>query len=248
MNTNPPSEAKIFFFDLLFPRRCLGCAELLSDYSAAQLCRPCWKQLEFKGDFACAFCSAPVVLGKTCPFCRRDGRQLDRLLVAADYNEPLVEKSLKAFKYKFVRSLGEDIAHWLCSYLEKNNLLVRVFAEDIPLLVPVPLHRRRLNWRGCNQSALLAESIAKYFNWPLQTDLLKRSRNQPPQAEIKNRLERVQRMQGMFSCTSSAAVTNKTVLLLDDVSTTGSTLEDCARALKGAGAKAVVALVLARNR
>lgn len=243
------SEIKNFFLDLIFPRHCLGCNQIMMDKTQSYLCSICFSTIPVKGDFACAFCGAPVVAGKTCPFCIK-GRNLDRLLVATSYEFPLVEKILKTTKYRFVKSLAEDSAKLMTKYFEKKISVMRPFpfAPLLPLVVPVPLHYRRLNWRGFNQSEIIAQKIAEHFEWPFDPEILKRTKNPKPQAEIDNKKTRFENVSGIFTCQKPEIVSGRQILLIDDISTTGSTLEDCARALKNAGTKEVIGFVMARNR
>jgi ComF family protein len=124
-------------------------------------------------------------------------------------------------------------------YLEVNPL-----PGDI--LVPVPLHKKRVRERGYNQSALLAKKLGKLRNIPVIDDCLVRQENTPPQARTNNLEERQLNVEGVFSC-SDDSLKEKRVILVDDVSTSGSTLNACAEVLKEAGAESVWGLVLARE-
>lgn len=239
--------AKNFILDLLFPRHCLGCSLLITDFSDNQLCPACQATIPFKSEFICAFCGSPVVLGRTCQFCRKN-YQLDRLWVATVYETPLVEKMIKTIKYRFVKSLTTNVSEIMIKYLDKKVLPSTEFNPSALLVTAVPLHKRRLNWRGFNQSDIFAQNISQHFNWPFSLELLKRNRYKKPQAEIENRLERLKNMENVFQCLKPDQVRNRKVIVVDDISTTGSTLNDCARALKGAGATEVIGLVFARNR
>lgn len=241
------SGLKYFLLDLVFPRSCLGCLELLGDLSDSHLCPVCRATIKFKTGFACAFCSAPVVNGQTCPFCRRE-HYLDYLFTATSYEEPLVEKILKTLKYQYVRSLAEETAGVMIKYLEKIMKTAPLFDFVSHVVVPVPLHRRRLNWRGFNQSELIAGEISRHFGWPLNTKILKRAKYNRPQADIKDRASRIQNASRIFSCSSPLSLGHRPILLIDDITTTGSTLDDCARALKSAGTRAVIGFVFARGK
>jgi len=243
------------FLDIIFPRHCLGCNALLTttpeQKRISYICQPCLKSIAFKNDFACAFCGSPVKNGKTCPYCTRE-YFLDRLIVTASYENPLVEKMLKTVKYRFVRSLADDIASSMSQYLK-----IKIAAGIIPdngsmTVVPVPLSPRRLNWRGFNQSEIIAKHIAGSFDWLLSTKLLTRTRSAKPQADMPNRQARIENMVNIFKTNLNQAnpayLAGKNILLIDDISTSGSTLNDCARALKGAGAKEVIGFVFARNK
>lgn len=249
INKETNNEVKNFFLDLVFPRHCLGCNQIMTDETQSYLCSVCFSTIPIKGNFACAFCGAPVVAGKTCPFCIRK-HYLDRLLVATTYEFSLVEKILKTMKYRFVKSLADDSARLMIKYFEKKILVIRpsVFAHSVPLIIPIPLHYRRLNWRGFNQSEIIAQKIAEYFGWPFDSEILKRIKNPKPQAEINDKKTRLENVSGIFACQKPETVKGKRIFLIDDISTTGSTLDDCARALKISGAKEVIGFVMARNR
>jgi len=236
---------KSWLLDLLFPRLCLGCGILLSDNNESHVCSACLAGIKMKNDFACAFCNSPVVAGTTCPFCRAD-HFLDRLFVATSYENPLVEKIIKTMKYRFVRSLADDMAGLMAKYLERRFLLGFNIDRDSTVIVPVPLHRRRLNWRGFNQAEIIGNGIGSYLKLNSQ-NLLVRIRNHVPQAQISDRPSRIANAAGISKCMKPELVQGKTVLLVDDVATTGSTLDDCARALKSAGVKEVIGFVFAKG-
>lgn len=126
----------------------------------------------------------------------------------------------------------------MAEYFEANPVLADV-------LVPVPLHSRRLRSRGYNQSALLAREIGKRVFLPVVEDRLVRTRNSRPQVDVASREERRVNVAGNFACDSD--VSGLAVLLIDDVATTGSTISECAHVLKDAGASTVHALAMARD-
>ncbi len=237
-------SAKSIFLDLIFPRKCLGCGILLSDDGNSYLCSPCIAAIVLKNSFACAFCKSQTISGKTCPFCRPQ-HFLDQLLVATSYVNPLVEKITKTMKYRFISSLAVDVASLMIKYLEPK--ISSLGLDNDLVVVPVPLHRLRLNWRGFNQSELIANNIANRFNFNFQANALARHRNPPPQAQIPDTNSRIENMNLVFKCIKPELVINRAILLIDDISTTSSTLDDCARALKSAGAKAIIGLVFARG-
>lgn len=199
-----------------------------------------------KNTFACAFCQSPVAAGKTCPFCIRN-HFLDRLAAATSYEDPLVEKIVKTMKYRFVKSLADEIAGPMVRYLEKMKNRGLKYNPSDTLVAPVPLHRRRLNWRGFNQSELIGRAIGKGLGIDFLI-ALSRTRHTIPQAEIQERGLRIENVKNVFSCSEPELVRGRTILLVDDVYTTGSTLDDCARALKSAGAKEVIGFVFARGK
>jgi ComF family protein len=237
---------KSWFLDILFPRQCLECRILLSGKDKSYICPACLAGIKVKNDFACAFCGSPVIAGLTCPFCK-PGHFLDRLWVATSYENPLVGKILKTMKYRFVRSLADDIAKLMAKYLEGRFSSALNIDRGSIIVVPVPLHRLRLNWRGFNQAEIIGSRIGFCLGLNLRQDALGRNRHHTPQARIADRESRIANTKGVFECQKPESVRGKTALLIDDVATTGSTLDDCARALKGAGAKEVIGFVFARG-
>lgn len=165
---------------------------------------------------------------------KRGITSLDRLVAAASYREAGIRQMVHVFKYSRMREKGQDLAACLFPCL---RLLSHM---PTPLLCPVPLYWMRWMFRGFNQSGDLAAIIAKKKGW--QTcSLLRRIRSRPAQVGLSTTLRR-QNVQGIFRCRE---VPPPYVLLVDDVATTGATLDACARALKDAGAKRVEALVVA---
>ncbi|MBI2669731.1 MAG: ComF family protein [Candidatus Yanofskybacteria bacterium] len=249
------SSFKEQFLDILFPRHCLGCDVLLGKEAVSYVCRRCLKTIPFTESFACTFCKSPVKNGKTCPYCIKN-HFLDELFVTTSYENPLAEKMLKTMKYRFVASLANDIADLMIGYLKKRAVIGLGPYSTPSLVVPVPLHFKRLNWRGFNQAEIIGRQISNYLELDFAADALKRVKNKKPQADMPNRFLRIKNAQNVFKLNSihihhktiDDTLTGKIVLLVDDISTTGSTLDDCARALKGAGAKKVIGFVFARNK
>ena len=156
--------------------------------------------------------------------------------------------AIHRLKYKGERASAGPLAGLMAEYLElrfSSRSPGSSWPAAVDALVPAPLHPRRLRNRGYNQSALLAREIGKRLNLPVREDLLARVRNPRPQVETQSQQERRDNVAGNFACQADA--TGLTALLIDDVVTTGSTLSECALALKAAGAVRVHALTLARE-
>ena len=155
---------------------------------------------------------------------------------------------LWAYKYKFIRELRTPLSRLLLKFLEEKggNKFIENHARQL-LLVPMPIHRLRLNWRSYNQSELVARELADKTKLEIAPDLLIRVKNKKPQAEIKNKEERNANVEGIFYCPTPERVRNKIILLIDDVATTGSTLNQAAKTLKQAGALKVIGLVVAKG-
>jgi ComF family protein len=146
---------------------------------------------------------------------------------------------VRHLKYRQERYLVAALAQLLLDCLAARPLAVDA-------LVPVPLDARRARWRGFNQSTLLAAEVARALDRPLLDRVLQRQRPTRPQVGLSAR-ERRANVRDAFACTDRTAVAGRRLLLVDDVMTTGATLEACATALDGAGAAAVYGLVVARD-
>lgn len=235
------------FLELVFPRHCLGCNIFMPEATSGYVCGKCSRDIPIKKEFSCAFCMAPVTLGATCPFCRRD-YYLDRLLVTANYENRLVEEMVKKLKYEFIKTLAPNIAEVMARFWLKNisgNIRLKKWP---PLIIPVPLYPARERWRGFNQSAEISSKLGEILGWPVAKNVIEKEKNTLPQTEVADQNSRIRNVVGAFSCHQPETISNQTVLLVDDVSTTGSTLNDCARSLKSSGAEEVVGFVFARNR
>lgn len=240
-------KAEKFFLDTLFPIKCLVCQQ-----EGTWLCSDCWEKLPRLREQTCPFCEKnPTPSGRVCFACRVIS-PLDGMVVAAPYHEETTAKLIHRFKYNFVTELSRPL----------GQLLVNAYIDsDFPvphLIVPIPLHRRRLRWRGFNQAALLARELASGITpgyiIDLNETLLVRQRFTQAQMKISNHKKRKKNIQGVFKIITNSLnpksgldLKSKTILLVDDVATTGATLFECARILKENGAREVLAIVIARQ-
>jgi ComF family protein len=159
-----------------------------------------------------------------------------------DYEkDKLAQKVIRALKYGWVK----DLAETLYVYLEKERLNIKKLEFD--LIIPMPLHRYRLKERGFNQSKLIADKIAEITKKEICEDIIKRKIHKKPQAEIKKRDERAKNISGIFKIIDADKIAGKTILIVDDVATTGATLKECARVLKDSGAEKIVSFTLAQD-
>ncbi len=150
-----------------------------------------------------------------------------------------MRQAIHQLKYRNLRALAQPLAELLHRYLVKNPLPAEV-------LVPVPLHAKRLRERGYNQAHLLARELSKLSGLPVVDGCLTRKIESPPQARAETVAERRANVANAFSCRHQR-LKDKPVLLIDDVATSGATLDACARAVKAGGASSVWGLVLARE-
>lgn len=230
-----------WIFDLIFPRYCLGCGQ-----EGVFLCPDCAESIPLRNSVLCPVCGLRSPSGKICSRCeRKNPTRLSGLLVASDWENQLLRRLIYAYKYDFAAELSDFLSDLMTDFLSPR---LKIFGSDQIVLVPVPLHPRRLAWRGFNQSELLAKKICSRLNLTLIPDALKRKRFTPPQVDFGSSVQRMKNVKNAFKISDKTIVSDKkTYVLIDDVCTTGSTLNECARELKSAGAKDVWGFVLARG-
>jgi ComF family protein len=219
--------------NLLFPQRCVGCGK-----EGGLICPACHRNMPRIVPPVCPRCGKSQPNGVICSGCAGWQPNIDGIRSPFRF-DGVIRQAVHQFKYQNLRTLAVPLSRFLQEYLTANPIPVEV-------LVPVPLHPRRLRERGYNQSAMLAENLGKLTDLPLVPDCLIRTRFSIPQARTENVEERKKNVAGVFTC-RSRVLQNKRVLLIDDVATTGMTLDACARALKEGGAASVWGLVLARE-
>lgn len=228
------AKVKEFIFDLLFPKKCVSC-QREGDF----FCHKCQQKINFIQTQSCPFCNRISPLGRFCERCQRKYKMaLSGILVAAHLEDPLRE-AIHTYKYQFVKELSYSLSQILISTLRKN------LPHKAPILIPTPLHRRRKAWRGFNQAELLADLVGCEFGLPVLKRSLLRIKNTYPQIELK-RQERKENVKGAFFY-QGKDLKKETILLIDDVATTGATLNECAKELKKAGARAIWGVVLGRD-
>lgn len=219
--------------DFLFPPRCLGCNQF-----GTYLCPECTNLFKPLSNHICPVCTKGSFLGATHPHCL-SATSLDGLISTFPYTGTAKRAILK-FKYQFVSSLTKTLSELMTSFTDFTPI-----QKNSWLIVPVPLHVKRLRWRGFNQAELLAKSLAAYTHWPYAPGLLKRTRHTTPQMSLR-RSARLTNLQGAFAANESLVPSRQPLLLVDDVWTTGSTLKECTKVLKQHGATTVWAITLAR--
>ncbi len=226
---------------LFYPHACVVCATDLD--SSEYLCKACAAKAPRINPPFCARCSEPFPADVSGPFtCANcDHRVLHFDAAVASYrSRGIVRKLIHEFKYGHQRYLRHPLASWLFETLDDPRLRDRRF----DVVVPVPLHPARERERGFNQAQLLAEQLSATTSWPLR-ESLERTRYTTTQTAY-DRAERMENLRGAFRLRKNADVRELHVLLIDDVLTTGSTLSECARVLKAAGAISVHAATAAR--
>lgn len=223
-----------FILDILFPKFCINCG-LEKDY----LCYDCFFLIEILEKQHCPFCNKPN--SKTCPECKKT-KSLDGLFCAASYDNFIVKKIISQFKYEpFIKDLAKTISFLIIIHLLRSN---RINSFSGFFLAPVPLYKSKIRRRGFNQSEEIAKELSKILNIPVLKSALKRIKNTAPQVNL-DKEKRQENIKGAFLCTDN--VKDKKMLLVDDVFTTGSTMEECAKILKENRAKEVWGITLAKG-
>lgn len=219
--------------DFLFPKRCLNCSR-----GGKYLCFSCFKAAQ-KAFLFCSYCSKTSFLGQTHKKCqRRSG--LDGLISIWLYRG-IVRQAIVSLKYKFASKIALELAEESAEVLKSINLPFKNI-----LLVPIPLHTKRKNWRGFNQAEEVGKVIAQRLGWKFQTNLLERTKFSKPQVGLLEK-ERKENVKNSFLVKNGETLKNTcNIFLFDDVWTTGSTLKEAAKALKKEGAGTIWGLTLAR--
>ena len=230
------------FLNHLFPPLCLQCRAEVGQ--AGGLCAQCWSEIRFMEGPQCACCGVafevPVYAGTRCAACHAHPPAFERARAVMRYDE--ASKALVlAFKHADRLDLTPTFVRWL---VRAGHELVR----ESDLIAAVPLHPRRLWWRRYNQAAELARVLSNRVGRPYEPFLLQRARATESQGAMASAGARRRNVAGAFrvpdACVSR--LSGRSVLLIDDVVTTGATVDACARALKRAGARRVDVLALAR--
>lgn len=236
--------------ELFFPKRCVGCKKF-----GIYFCKDCIGNIK-QGELICPICEGLAVGGQTHPLClKRFG--LDGLWSLGVYSNPLKE-AIVQLKYKYVKELSQTLVDIFIYYwaIYQPFLLDKIKLSNGKdwVVIPVPLHPVRQNWRGFNQAQVIGQDLSKRLGLSY-CESLKRVRLTKPQAKLKG-LDRRQNIKNAFEIDSSLRGAKRAprrgtdnltnVLLIDDVWTTGSTMRECCEVLKKAGAKRVWAITLAR--
>lgn len=210
-----------FALDLVFPRFCIGC-----DREGIDFCQDCLHNLRPRA------------------MVRREGfDDLDGVLTLAPYGDPVVRNLIHAWKYDKVKALEQP----LTVFVRRSLVNTSVF-QDIDLVIPIPLHWFRERERGFNQAAAIAHAVGETLGRPVAEKMLTRVRRTKPQSKLQHgSLDRAKNVDSAFRLEDHTRVLRKQCLLVDDVVTSGMTVDACARVLKQAGAKSVWGFAIARG-
>ena len=237
------NEALRNIADVIFPPRCLGCAEIIPQQSLQAFCEACKEKIRFITGSHCPVCGmaffdspAPNHLCGNC----LESKPFFHLARAVASYETLILDLIHQFKYGRNISTGAVLASFMAEFSFPDFDFT-----DYSLIIPVPLHIRRLRERSFNQALILAKAIGKKYRIPVNFSLLKRQKLTLTQTGLDKK-EREKNIKGAFTVTDNAKIEGKNIILVDDVYTTGATINQCAKTLIKAGASKVAVLTLAR--
>jgi ComF family protein len=244
-----------YLVNFFYPPRCAACDVRLGSDARRRLCADCHSRIDRMPEPFCEVCGIPLTDIHSdgqhtdirwCTNCRTSPPHFTRARAvvryrhdAADDEREVVPSIIRRHKYGLDQSLAHALAECLGDQLPLGD-------ADYDVVIPVPLHRERLRWRGFNQAAMLAVAVARRLGRPLDLSTLVRVRPTPPQT-MQNRAERSKNLRRAFAVKRPTQVASRRILLIDDVMTTGATADECARTLIAAGARRVDVLTLARD-
>lgn len=220
--------------DALFPLFCLDCGE-----EGKIICESCFGKINAEGISHCPVCHNPSNNGWACANCQS---RIDRHIAIIKYIEAgLSGRLFHAFKYQYIEDALERILDLISDFIKKN---ARLF-NKIDVVVSIPLHPRRYAERGFNQAELIADELSLLLGVP-KLPCLSRVIRTAQQAKL-NKEERINNVKHAFKFIGRSSIVNKKVLLVDDIYTTGCTMQECASVLKKAGAKQIIGFTVARG-
>lgn len=214
-------KIKNFLLETLFPTKCLGCEE--------------------KNEILCNNCLVKISLAER--------ETEDNILAVFDYRDPIIKKAVWELKYHHKRYIGERLGQLLYEYMLEEISNIRVLVSGRPILViPVPISNKKTKLRGYNQSLFIAKGFCDASEvgvFELKKDIIFKKINNIPQAKITNRKRRLENVRGVFDIKNESIVKGRTILVIDDVTTTGGTIGEIIKVLKKSGAKKVIGFAVA---
>ena len=217
--------------DLFFPAWCIGCGR-----EGKYICDFCREKLLLISPPICVKCGRPLTEQNTCPGCIEEPVAIDGIRAPFLFHG-VIRQAVHELKYRNLKAVAPSLAGFLHDYLLENPL-----PGDV--LVPVPIHKKRQRERGYNQSSLIAHELSRRNGLSINEDCFIRRVNTPPQVRTTSASERRKNIANAFACVNDK-LKGRQVILIDDVSTSGATLNTCAAILKSAGAISVWGLTIA---
>ena len=233
------SRISDFFLDIFFPKFCFNCKK-----EGIYLCQDC-EGLIGVLEYSFCLCQKPERLNKPGKCKKCNFKKLDGLYFALPYQNNLAKQLIHYLKYDpFAKELSKTLSSLIINHLQ----LIEKKKEDFIdfLVIPIPLAEKRLKWRNFNQSKEIGKNIAEFLEIPLIDGSLIKIKNTKAQIELSEK-EREENIKGSFVVKDKEKINGRKILLIDDVYTTGSTMEETAKILKESGAKEVWGMVVARG-
>lgn len=221
--------------NLFFPSRCPLCFNNSDAFQFSPICSFCWAGIDKYIGPACKICGIPSISEQTsiCGECLKTKQPFSRIIYYGLYDSSL-KKAIHLLKFRGIKRLAKPL----------SRLLLELPIPESDLIIPVPLHLKKLREREFNQTALIGSWLSKELNIPIKIDNLFKIKETPPQTMLR-RKERLENMKNAFFATG---VMNADILLIDDVITSGATVRECSKSLMQKGAKSVTVLALAHSR
>ena len=254
MNYSP--EVLNFFLDIIFPPKCFKCGFSLIGLDSSSICPSCFKKVSLINPPFCDTCGKPFYFeydlplegGYRCGNCRTEKHYFDKARSLGKY-DGVFKQALICYKYKGRKELLKDFIK-ICLQPQNNYSFIPMKkgvdkTGGIDLILYVPLYKNKLRTRGFDQAFLIAKEISKLSNIPLKADFLFKKKETPPQAALKKQI-RIKNLKGAFDVRDRSFLEGKNVLLVDDVITTGVTVNECSKVLKQNGTNKVEVFTLAR--
>lgn len=233
-------KLKEIILDALFPPNCLNCeSPLNSEEKNDGVCHLCLSRISVHATLFCSACQARLPENKK--VCHKNSKYL---LGAVTNYEDIIRTLIHRFKYGRWQRISGVINDLIDKYLKNLNLkLNRNY-----IVVPIPLHENKKAERGFNQSEIIARHVAEKLNLPLKTDKLIRVRETQSQTAMRGWEERRNNLKGSFDISSPEQIKSKNIILVDDIYTSGATIGEAAETLKKAGARKIIAFVIAKTK
>jgi len=229
------------FINLIYPLHCASCRKPLDPENDSSICGHCIGLIKPNPSPYCIYCGRSVdMAGCACDDCLENKPAFSRALSACLYDGKLKELILQ-FKYKGKMALSGDLSGLISDFLYSNSDIL----EGVDMITFVPICRDRMIKRGFNQSKILAKRLSDSYGIPM-ADCIEKTASTKNQNEL-SRQERLSNLKGAFRAKSAVNLTGLTILIVDDVMTTGATLNECAIALSKSGAGSVRCITLARG-
>jgi ComF family protein len=226
----------------LFPAWCLNCHK-----EGEALCSDCLSLIEINPWQYCPFCPRPKRVINKGKCSSHQHFALDGLFSAISYQDPLAKKIIRAFKYRpFLKSLDQPLIQIILAHFQISENKILFHSQGNGCFIPIPISKSKIKRRGYNQSNLLGQGLSAFYSIPILEDVLIKVKETKSQVNLSKK-ERTENLAGAFLIKDSELIKSKIIFLVDDVFTTGATMEEAAKTLKKAGAKKVFGIAVARE-